>query len=322
MQERPGIDECVDQYMERVRLEAKYSEQTLSTYRWTLRSMVRDLASLAHRCPQEVTENTLLEWLAMGRSQGLAPSTIAKRVAAARGFFKFALEEGWIPSNPARHLRPPKVPRGLPRPLSVEQVENLIRAPDTSTFRGKRDRAFIEFLYGTGCRVGAAVSLDVDNLDLDNGVARVWEKGGKHRILHMGASAVKAMRVWIEARAREGNPSKEARWALWLNLGHTKDMMDAGRLTKDQAAALVSKAGREAQLERHVTPHVLRHSFATHLLAAGVDVLYVAKFLGHSSVASTQIYAGMDPLTIQKALRAHPRGRDLSPGSEAGALET
>ena len=229
-------------------------------------------------------------------------STVARALASVRAFHAFLVREGETADDPAAGVVRPKVPRNLPRPLSVEEVDRLLSAPRGDSPAALRDRATLEVLYGSGLRISELVGLDVDDVDLEEGSIRVLGKGGRERMVPLGRMARKAVEAY-RTRARPSFASKRSRSALFLN-------QRGGRLTRQGCARILESQVARAGLTRRVTPHTLRHSFATHLLEGGADVRVVQELLGHASLASTQIYT----LVTQEHLRdvyftSHPRAR-------------
>jgi integrase/recombinase XerD len=230
-------------------------------------------------------------------------------VSAVRSFHRFLLREGVTDRDPTVGIVPPKLPRSLPRPLSVDDVGRLLEAPPDAEPVGLRDRAILELLYGAGLRISELTGLDVDDLDLEEGSVRVLGKGGKERDVPVGRFAREAATAYL-TRARPSFATARSRAALFLN-------QRGGRLTRQGCSQLLAKAVKAAGITRRVTPHTLRHSFATHLLEGGADVRVVQELLGHASVATTQIYT----LVTKEHLRevyytAHPRARRPGGGKE------
>jgi integrase/recombinase XerD len=219
-----------------------------------------------------------------------------------RSFHRFLLREGVTERDPARDVSQPKRPRRLPRPLPVDDVARLLEAPDPSSAAGSRDRAILELLYGSGLRISELVGLDVDDVDLDEGSVRVLGKGGKERVVPLGRYAREAIEAYL-TRWRPELANAGSRGALFLNLR-------GGRITRQSCARSLAGHVRAAGIDRPVSLHTLRHSFATHLLEGGADVRVVQELLGHASVATTQIYT----LVTEEHLRevyytSHPRAR-------------
>jgi integrase/recombinase XerD len=219
-----------------------------------------------------------------------------------RGLHRFVLREGIADDEPTRRLRPPKLPQRLPKALTIDEVQRLLDAPDSESPAGIRDRALLELLYATGARVSEAVALDLD--DVTHGdILRVRGKGDKERIVPLGSYARDAVDAYL-VRVR---PTLAARGRATskLFLG-----MRGAPLSRQSAWLVIQQAAERAQLTAHVSPHTLRHSFATHLLQGGADVRVVQELLGHASVATTQIYTHVTADTLRDMyLTAHPRAR-------------
>ena len=229
-------------------------------------------------------------------------TSVSRALSAVRSFHRFLVGEGIAVYDPTSEVVRPRVPRPLPHPLGVDEVRRLIETPDLATPTGLRDRAILEVLYGAGLRVSELTGLDVDDLDLEGGSVRVLGKGGKEREVPIGRHAQHAVSAYL-ARARPHLVRQRTRGALFLNTR-------GGRLSRQSCAKLLAVYASRAGIGRRVSPHDLRHSFATHLLEGGADVRVVQELLGHASVATTQIYT----LVTEQHLRevyytAHPRAR-------------
>lgn len=233
-----------------------------------------------------------------------AKATIARKIASLRAFFEFLRRRGLVEHNPVRSVRNPRE-RKLPRWLAYDEVRALIEAPPGDSLAGVRDRAILEVLYSTGMRVGELVSLDRRRLDLAAGVIKVRGKGRKERLTVLGDPAQAALRAYLEHPAR-GEPAKAAAeavapQAVFLNLR-------GGRLTARSVARIVAKYVRQAAVAAGVSPHTLRHTFATHLLQAGAGLRDIQELLGHAALATTGLYAQVTDATLHEAYRrAHPR---------------
>jgi integrase/recombinase XerC len=227
-------------------------------------------------------------------------SSIARKVASIRSFFRFLVREQVIPSNPAQRLNTPKQEKNIPVALSVDDAFRLVESPESVSPSNMRDRAILETLYSSGIRVGELVGLDVDGVDLDLAVVRVMGKGKKERIVPLGSKAVAALRSYLEHR---GSFQKETgiEKALFLNV-HGR------RLTARSVGRIVEKYAKRCGLSKGISPHSLRHTFATHLLNGGADLRGIQELLGHVSLSTTQKYThvGIDRL-IEVYDRAHPR---------------
>lgn len=258
------------------------------------------------RAPEQIDRTLLRDYLAELNDAGYVAASIARRVAELRSFGDFLVREGMLERNPFRMVSAPRVPQRLPKYLTVAEVEALLAVPDTSTPLGLRDRAIIEVLYAAGLRVSELVGLDLGDVDLAQAQVRVLGKGGKERIGLLGRPAVRALRMYLEA-GRPALLGKRPIQALWLN--HR-----GGRLSARGVALMLSKAGEQAGIRTPVFPHILRHTFATHLLDGGADIRVVQELLGHADLATTQVYTHVSQSHAREVyLRAHPRagGEDL-----------
>jgi len=248
----------------------------------------------------EVDRSLLRSYLAELNAAGYVKASIARRVAELRSFGDFLVQEGVLERNSFRLVSAPRVPKRLPRYLTVVEVEALLRVPDTSTPLGLRDRAIIEVLYAAGLRVSELVGMDVADVDLAQAYVRVAGKGGKERVGLLGRLAVHAVRAYLKV----GRPALLGRRptnALWLN--HR-----GGRLTARGVALVLSRVGKQAGIRAPVSPHVLRHSFATHLLDGGADLRVVQELLGHANLVTTQIYTHVSQSRAREVyMRTHPR---------------
>ncbi|GAA2101791.1 site-specific tyrosine recombinase XerD [Actinomadura alba] len=303
-----ALRSAVDTYLGHLAVERGLAANTLSSYRRDLRRYVTVLSARGRTTVDQVTELDVLAFLA-GMREGdeehppLSAGSAARAVVAVRGLHKFALREGLTAADPARDVKPPTPPRRLPKAISVDEVERLLgSAGQGDGARALRDQALLEFLYGSGARISEAVGLDLDDLDLGDGFVRVSGKGGKVRVVPIGDYACRAVDAYL-VRARpalmgagRGTP------ALFLNAR-------GGRLSR-QGAWMVLRAAAERARLSEVSPHTLRHSFATHLLDGGADVRVVQELLGHASVTTTQVYTLVTVQRLREVYAtSHPRAK-------------
>jgi integrase/recombinase XerD len=275
-------------YLDHLAVERGLAANTLSSYRRDLRRYVDVLTARGRTAIGQVGEDDVVSFL-VGLREGderhppLAAGSAARAVVAVRGLHRFAVREGLSAADPARDVRPPAPPRRLPKAISIEDVERLLAAAGPGdTARGLRDRALLELLYGTGARISEAVGLAVDDMDLADAVVRLHGKGGKDRVVPVGRYAREALEAYL-VRARPAlNVRGQGVPALFLNAR-------GGRLSRQSAWSTLRSAAGRAGL-KDVSPHTLRHSFATHLLDGGADVRVVQELLGHASVTTTQVY--------------------------------
>jgi integrase/recombinase XerD len=277
---------------------ARLAPRTVEAYR-------RDLAHLAawlDRSPAEASADDLAAYVAQLRADGLATTTIARRLAAVRSFFRHQVLLGARTDNPAASVELPKRRRTLPRTLSPTEVERLLDAAAGTTPRALRDRAIAELLYGAGLRVSEAVSLDRQSVDLENRLVRCVGKGNKERVVPIGREAVDALRRYLS----RGRPFLERRHRqeLFLNA-------NGGALTRAGVFLILRRLAGKAGLEpERIHPHLLRHSFATHLLEGGADLRAVQEMLGHADLATTELYTHVsDRRRRELYFQAHPHAR-------------
>ena len=277
---------------------ARLAPRTVDAYR-------RDLAHLAQwlgGSPADATADQLAAYLAQLRADGLAATTIGRRAAAMRSFFRHQVLLGAREDNPAAELDLPRRRRALPRTLSAAEAERLVEAATGTTPRTLRDRALVELLYGAGLRVSEAVSLDRQSVDLENRLVRCIGKGSKERIVPVGREAVEALRRYL-ARGRP-HLDRRHRPELFLNA-------QGGPLTRAGAFLILRRLAEKAGLEpERIHPHLLRHSFATHLLEGGADLRSVQEMLGHADLATTELYTHVsDRRRRELYFQAHPHAR-------------
>ena len=277
---------------------ARLAPRTVEAYRRDLDSF-RDWLGAA---PADASPDDLVRYLAHLRAEGLSPATIARRTAALRSFYRHQVLIGARGDNPAAELELPPRRRKLPRTLSPSETERLIDAAAGVTPRALRDRALVELLYGAGLRVSEAVGLERSGVDLDERLVRCTGKGGKERIVPIGRQAVDALRRYLA----RGRPylDKRRRPELFLNA-------QGGALTRAGAFLILRKLAEKAGLEpERVHPHLLRHSFATHLLEGGADLRSVQEMLGHADLGTTELYTHVsDRRRRELYFRAHPHAR-------------
>ena len=300
---------AVDAWLTHLDVERGMSPNTLAAYRRDLARWTTHLTSLGVERPQDVRESHVAEFLARLREGDpdhppLAASSAARTLVAVRGLHRFLALEGVLDADPARAVSPPKIPARLPKAVPVEDVERLLEAAAVGdTPASLRDRALLEVLYGTGARISEAVALDVDDVGGDEGVVLLRGKGGKERIVPLGSYAASAVSAWLV----RGRPLFASRGsgtpALFLNAR-------GGRLSRQSAWSVLRSCAERAHLGGHLSPHTLRHSFATHLLEGGADVRVVQELLGHASVTTTQVYTLVTVQRLREVYsQSHPRAR-------------
>jgi integrase/recombinase XerD len=274
----------------------------------TLESYGRDLRQYSQFLDQDEDESDLdsvsrasiINYLVHLQTQGKATATIARRLAALKAFYQFLVRENRIKADPTANLESPKLEKRLPRVLTVKEVERLLGQPDPVQAAGVRDRAMLELLYATGIRVSELVSLNVNDVSLDMGYIKCSGKGSKERIVPLGTLAIQSCRDFLAAPRNRLIKGREET-ALFVNHhGH--------RLTRQGFWKIVKKYADDAKIDKDITPHTLRHSFATHLLENGADLRSVQEMLGHADISTTQIYTHVTKGHLKEVYaRTHPR---------------
>lgn len=297
---------AVDDYLRHLTVERGLARNSLASYRRDLAIYEGWLEQSGIGGPERVTEAELagfVRYLGAEREPRLAASSIARVLSAVRGLHRFLAEEGRTPADPAKDLRPPKLPMRLPKAIPVEQVAALIEAAGVGEeVAALRDAALLELLYATGARVSEVTALNVDDL-VDEEVVRLFGKGGTQRIVPVGSYARRALDAYLVRSRPVLSARGSATPALFLGVR-------GRRMSRQAVWQVLQDAAERAGIAASVSPHTLRHSFATHLLAGGADVRVVQELLGHASVATTQIYTLVTADTLREMYTAaHPRAR-------------
>ena len=306
----PAVERVVSGYLDHLTVERGLAANTISSYRRDLRRYAEFLADGGVEGLAEVAESDVSAFLVALRAgdEGhppLSATSAARAVVAVRGLHRFALLDGLVPGDVAAEVKPPAPARRLPKAIPVESVEALITAAGSLEGpRGLRDRALLELLYGTGARISEAVGLAVDDLDLASAAVRLAGKGGKERVVPVGSYAVRAVQDYL-VRARPALAEKSRAGvrggALFLNAR-------GGPLSRQSAWTILRDAAERAGIDAELSPHTLRHSFATHLLEGGADLRTIQELLGHATISTTQTYTRIESTRLRKAYsEAHPR---------------
>ena len=293
----------IGQFLRHLERERGVSEHTIKSYREDLACLADYLADESGATPEPsaITTADLRNFTAALAEAGFAKSSIARRMAGIRSFFRFGQRESWVKTNPGEALRNPRKSRKLPHFLTGDEIEHLLSAPKADTSMGKRDRAILETLYSAGLRVSELVAASDGDLDLDQGLLRVQGKGRKERFAPVGSYAAEALRTWLVRRQLAENETKGELAPLFTN-------RFGKRITTRSVARMLEKYLKETGLDLRTSPHTLRHSFATHLLDRGADIRSVQELLGHSSLVTTQIYTHVSARNLKAAYeKAHPR---------------
>jgi integrase/recombinase XerD len=283
------------------------ARNTIAAYRRDLRTYVAWLRARSLTL-EAVTEADLVEYVGDLRERGLAPASVARALVPVRSLHRFLMAEERFPTDPGAHLEVPKVPRGLPKALTEEEVSRLLDAPAGDGPVVLRDRAMLEVLYGTGVRVSELVGLSLGDIDLDAALLRAFGKGSKERIVPIGVPAVRAVVAWLGPDGRPRLAPEQ-----WRRRGDAEAVflnVRGGRLSRQGAWDVLARHARRVGLEGKLSPHVLRHSCATHMLDHGADIRAVQELLGHASISTTQVYTLVSTERLWEVYRkAHPRAR-------------
>jgi len=285
----------IDKFIDYLKIEKNVSEYTLINYSVDLRDFSKFLGDI----DIEVVDYLVLRrYLAQMKEKNYSKRTVARKLASLRSFFKFLYREGYIKTNPTLSIATPKLEKKLPLFLDTDEVVKLIEAPDKNDVLGLRDRAILETLYSTGIRVGELVRLNIEDIDFISGAVKVFGKGKKERLAPIGDKALCAIRDYLNKRKGRELMDKKV---IFLNKNGT-------RLTDRSVRRVVKKYIKRVSLREDISPHTLRHSFATHLLNRGADLRSVQELLGHMNLSTTQIYTHVTTKRLKEVYdKSHPR---------------
>lgn len=297
----PADQQMIERFVDVLWLEQGLSERTRSSYQSDLQLFARWLRAQQKAALGSVQRGDVLQYLSAGMQRGDKATTASRRLSCLRRFYRFLLREGTISTDPTLQIDSPHLRRPLPKVLSEADVEALLNAPDQGQPLGLRDKAMLEILYGCGLRVSELVQLSMNQLNLRQGVVRITGKGSKERLVPLGEEAI----YWVERYIREGRPELLAgRWSDALFPGNRGIAM-----TRQAFWYRIKHHARQAQVQASLSPHTLRHAFATHLLNHGADLRAVQMLLGHADLSTTQIYTHVARQRLQEMhARHHPRG--------------
>ncbi len=302
------MKEDIENFLNYLKVEKGFSENTVVAYRNDLNQMVAFAEKEAARRGVEPSwanfgRQGMLSFILDLKEKTLAATTVARRVAAAKSFFTFLKDEGKVADNPIRDVPSPKIGKSLPKPISIAQVRQLLEQPARrETPEAKRDKAMLELLYASGMRVSEIVSLDVGDVDVQGGYVRCFGKGHKERMIPIYPQAAQSVKEYVEQVRPHIVRSLEEK-ALFLNLR-------GDRLTRQGFWQILKGYAKSAGLETEITPHTLRHSFATHMLNGGADLRSVQELLGHANISTTQVYTHLTSEHVRRTYeKAHPRAK-------------
>jgi integrase/recombinase XerC len=294
------MEDYIDQFLTYLEVERNYSRNTVANYRIDLLDFRKFLVKLNDSQPSigEIDHLAIRSYLADLQERQLSRSTVLRKLSTLRSFFRYLSRRGYLDTDPTSALATPKVRRKLPEFLELSEVEALLSAPDTKTIVGLRDQAILELLYSTGMRVGELLALNLPDLDRQSALVKVRGKGKKERLLPVGRAAMSALENYL---ARRYELSSRPSQAIFLSQrGNRPDAKSIRRR--------IEKYARDAGIKKNITPHTLRHTFATHMLNAGADLRSVQELLGHASLSTTQIYTHVTADRLKQVYeKAHPR---------------
>jgi len=302
------VKEAIESFLSYLSVEKGFSQNTVEAYRNDLSQLAEFVAKEGARQNGAVSwagfsKEHMLSYLLNLKERNYASTTISRKVAAAKSFFAFMTAEGRVKDNPTQNVRSPKVAKSLPRPISISEVRRLLEEPGKlSTLEAKRDKAMLELLYASGMRVGELVSLNLPDVDTHGGSVRCFGKGHKERLIPIYPQAARAVQEYRE-ETRPLLAHDPGEKALFLN-------RRGDRLTRQGFWQKIKEYARLANLGTEVTPHTLRHSFATHMLSGGADLRSVQELLGHANISTTQVYTHLTSEHLRRSYdESHPRAR-------------
>jgi len=299
------MQEVFNKYINYLEAERNMSAYTVRNYTTDLLDFFNFLRGNGIGSLKDVDRLTLRDYLSHLMKQGLVKASIARKLSAIRSFYRYLLQEGLVSTSPVATTSSPKLDKRLPSFLTIEEVGRLLEAPDLSTPQGQRDRALLELLYASGLRVSELVRLNLEQINLDTREIRVWGKGAKERVVLMGKPAAEALNTYL-SQSRPKLLEEKRSSTLFVN-------RYGGRLPERGIQRILEKYARLAGIDKRVHPHLLRHTFATHLLDGGADLRVVQELLGHADLSSTQIYTHVTKSRAKKVyLSAHPMAQEKS----------
>jgi integrase/recombinase XerD len=297
------VEDQLKDFIHYLIVERNLAHNTIVSYERDLKKYIHYLQSVEQLSSlNDVSRLHIMQFLKFLKENGSSPKTIARHIASIRSFHQFLLRDKATDHDPSVHIETPQLTRTLPKVLSMQEVEALLEAPKTNTPFGIRDKAMLELLYATGIRVSELIQLNLSDVHLTMGFIRCFGKGSKERIVPIGRMATEALKTYIElARPALLKRKKTATDALFLN--HHGE-----RLTRQGCWKILKKLAQEANIQKELTPHTLRHSFATHLLENGADLRAVQEMLGHADISTTQIYTHVTKTRLKDVYKQyHPR---------------
>ncbi|PTG08851.1 site-specific tyrosine recombinase XerD [Staphylococcus chromogenes] len=294
------MQDVVDEYLRFIQIEKGLSENTIAAYRRDLNHYLNYLAAQKISNLDFIDRQIVQQWFGVLHDEGRSTKSIARFTSTIRSFHQFALREKYAAKDPTVLIETPKYERKLPDILSIDEIDLLLTTPETSKNNGYRDRTMLELLYATGIRVSELINIEVEDVNLLMGFVKVFGKGNKERIIPLGETVIELLKTYIE-NVRPQLLKKQVTHTLFLN-------MQGKPLTRQGIWKIIKQTGAKAGIQKRLTPHTLRHSFATHLLENGADLRAVQEMLGHSDISTTQLYTHVSKTQIRKMYQQyHPR---------------
>jgi tyrosine recombinase XerC len=297
-------DQLLDKYLFYLKMERNYSAHTINAYATDLNQFFEFLEDRNRFPATQINKTVLRSFLGYLKNNGISATSINRKIASLRSFFKFLKQQGIVNQNPVAHIFSLKTEQKLPPNVSFQQILSILELPDDSTFIGSRDRTMLEILYGTGIRLSELASLELNDIDFNSALIKVKGKGAKERIIPIGQAAIDSLSNYLKYRKALVEMKKSDCRHLFLN-------KFGGKLSNRKIHDRIKKYLMQIVGSGKTHPHVLRHSFATHLLDEGADLLAVKELLGHTSLSTTQIYTHVSAEHLKKVYKqAHPRADD------------
>lgn len=294
------MQDVVDEYLRFIQIEKGLSENTIAAYRRDLNHYLNYLAAQKISNLDFIDRQIVQQWFGVLHDEGRSTKSIARFTSTIRSFHQFALREKYAAKDPTVLIETPKYERKLPDVLSIDEIDLLLTTPETSKNNGYRDRTMLELLYATGIRVSELINIEVEDVNLLMGFVKVFGKGNKERIIPLGETVIELLKTYIE-NVRPQLLKKQVTHTLFLN-------MQGKPLTRQGIWKIIKQTGAKAGIQKRLTPHTLRHSFATHLLENGADLRAVQEMLGHSDISTTQLYTHVSKTQIRNMYQQyHPR---------------
>ena len=294
------MKEFINTFLDYLSVERGLANNTISSYRDDLNSYLGFIAENHIDTLSKTTKNNITDFMLFQKNKGISANSIARRLAAIKSFYRFLVRERILNIDPTSLIETPKLWKRIPEALSVSEVEVLLNQPDTRDTQGVRDRAILETLYACGLRVSEAVYLRLDNVNLEIGFLRCIGKGNKERVIPLGQKAIQGIKRYLEVSRLKLLGKKESEFLFVSRLGK--------KISRQSFWKLIKKYAQSAKIKKPIKPHLLRHSFATHLLERGADLRSVQEMLGHANISTTQIYTHINKDRLKAIHRMyHPR---------------